>query len=96
MELKLPKAQDLSRIWQDSFLGHTGFFIPGEREFTLGREMDLVLYVEGEHWGSLRMVPVWANIYGPASQDQPRGTFLKLLSCPPELEASIRENYSGT
>ncbi len=91
MELKLPASKDLARVWQESFLGTKGFFIPGDHEFILEREMDIDLIIAGEKWGTLKMVPVWANLYGPVSTDLPRGTFLKLLSCESELEKKIRD-----
>ncbi|EFI34920.1 conserved hypothetical protein [Desulfonatronospira thiodismutans ASO3-1] len=90
MELKLPSSRDLRSIWQESFLGQKGFFIPGERKLPIGREMKIDLVVEGSSWGSLKMVPVWANLSGPESSDLPRGTFLLLTSCEQELEKRIK------
>ncbi|GEM_PF-1421050 len=90
MELKLPSCKDLRSIWQESFLGQKGFFIPGERKFPIGREMKIELVVEGSHWGSLKVVPVWANLFGPESSDLPRGTFLQLSSCEQDLEKRIK------
>ncbi|WP_291322122.1 hypothetical protein [Desulfonatronospira sp.] len=89
MELKLPTSKDLRSIWQESFLGQRGFFIPGDRSFPLGREMNIELVIEGAAWGSLKVVPVWANLYAPASDNLPRGTFLMLLSCREELQKRI-------
>jgi len=92
MELKLPASKDLSCIWKENFLGCKGFLIPGEQEFALGREMNMVLIIEKKMWGTLKMVPVWANIFGPPSQELPRGTFFRLLSCDRELEKKIKDN----
>ncbi|MFW6005325.1 MAG: hypothetical protein ACOCPN_02495 [Desulfonatronovibrionaceae bacterium] len=80
MELRLNSRQDFQKIWKNDFLGQQGLFIPGNRDFQLGREMSISLNVEGSSWGTARVVPVWTNQHGPNTPELPRGTFLILVS----------------
>lgn len=79
MELRLNSRQDFLKIWKNNFLGRQGLFIPGERDFQLGREMSISLSVEGSSWGTARVIPVWTNQHGPCTREMPRGTFLILV-----------------
>ncbi|MFP4083784.1 MAG: hypothetical protein ACOCPS_01210 [Desulfonatronovibrio sp.] len=89
MELRLTTVNDFLKIWKKDFLGHQGFFIPGEKCFPLGQELTINISIADQAWGSAQVLPVWANLFGPASPDLPRGTFLKIIRTDKNLEQKI-------
>ncbi len=92
MELRLPSNNDFVKIWKKDFLGHQGFFIPGEKFFPLGQEFTLTISIENETWGSALVQPVWSNLFGPVSADLPKGTFLKMIRAEKNLQQKISDS----
>lgn len=92
MELRLSTVNDFLKIWKKNFLGQQGFFIPGKKIFSLGQELSITISIGDETWGSAQVLPVWANPFGPASVDLPRGTFLKIIRTEKSLQHKISNN----
>ncbi len=91
MELRLSSLNDFQKIWKNNFLSCQGLFIPGEKCFELGRELTISITIEDSKWGNIQVVPVWANIHGPATPYLPRGTFLKVIRMEKEFQTRIRQ-----
>jgi hypothetical protein len=91
MNLKFSKSKDFASIWRRDFLGQKGFFLPGQRNLPLSKEMEVELMVAGESWGTAQVVVSWSNQHGNASDLTPHGVFLQLLKADRELERRIKD-----
>jgi hypothetical protein len=45
----------------------------------MGEALQVEVFVKGEHWGSVEVMPVWHNLYGVATELTPKGIFLRLV-----------------
>jgi hypothetical protein len=79
MQLKCNALKDFSSIWRNDFLGQKGFLLPGTRSYVMGEALQVEVFVKGEHWGSVEVMPVWHNLYGVATELTPKGIFLRLV-----------------
>lgn len=89
MQLKFNSIKEIASVWKSNFLGHRGFFLPGQKKLKLGQKLDVEVFVEGSSWGKVNLVVVWYNWHGVTTQATPRGVFLRVINAVPEFEKQI-------